>query len=262
MNKNLYKAKNFSKEVAITWFIPVAIILLWQLAVQSGWLSTRIMPAPLDVVNAGIDLAKSGELTHHFLASLERAVLGLLIGGSIGFFLGFITGLSKVAQSLLDSTIQMIRNIPLLALVPLVVLWFGIGEISKIFILSMAVFFPIYLNTFHGLRSVDKDLIEMGKVYGLSRFGLFKEVILPGAMPSILVGLRMSLGYMWLFLVVAETIAANVGIGYMTMNAREFLQTDIMVLGILLYAFLGKSSDVLAGFLERYTLKWHKGYQK
>lgn len=256
------RVKLYSIDFLVTWFIPILIIIVWQIIVQNGWLSTRIMPAPLDVVNAGISLAISGDLLHHFSASLQRAVLGLLIGGSIGFFLGFITGLSKIAQNLLDSTIQMIRNIPLLALVPLVVLWFGIGEVSKIFLLSMAVFFPIYLNTFHGLRSVDKDLIEMGKVYGLSRYGLFKEVILPGAMPSILVGLRMSLGYMWLFLVVAETIAANVGIGYMTMNAREFLQTDIMVLGILLYAFLGKSSDILAGFLERYTLKWHKGYQK
>ena len=258
----LNRVRLYSIDFLVTWFIPILIIVVWQISVQSGWLSTRIMPAPLDVVNAGITLAVSGELLHHFSASLERAILGLVIGGSIGFFLGFITGLSKLAQNLLDSTIQMIRNIPLLALVPLVVLWFGIGEVSKIFLLSMAVFFPIYLNTFHGLRSVDKDLIEMGKVYGLSRYGLFKEVILPGAMPSILVGLRMSLGYMWLFLVVAETIAANVGIGYMTMNAREFLQTDIMVLGILLYAFLGKSSDILAGFLEKYTLKWHKGYQK
>ena len=258
----LNRVKLYSIDFLVTWFIPILIIVIWQIIVQNGWLSTRIMPAPLDVVNAGISLAISGDLLHHFSASLQRAVLGLLIGGSIGFLLGFITGLSKIAQALLDSTIQMIRNIPLLALVPLVVLWFGIGEVSKIFLLSMAVFFPIYLNTFHGLRSVDKDLIEMGKVYGLSRYGLFKEVILPGAMPSILVGLRMSLGYMWLFLVVAETIAANVGIGYMTMNAREFLQTDIMVLGILLYAFLGKSSDILAGFLEKYTLKWHKGYQK
>lgn len=262
MAKVITSTKIFLTNSLITWFIPITIIVVWQIAVQSGWLSTRIMPAPLDVINAAITLGASGELLHHFSASLERAVLGLLIGGSIGFALGFITGLSKLAQDLLDSTIQMIRNIPLLALVPLVVLWFGIGEVSKIFLLSMAVFFPIYLNTFHGLRSVDKDLIEMGKVYGLSRYGLFKEVILPGAMPSILVGLRMSLGYMWLFLVVAETIAANVGIGYMTMNAREFLQTDIMVLGILLYAFLGKSSDILAGFLEKYTLKWHKGYQK
>ena len=258
----LNRVKLYSIDFLVTWFIPILIIVIWQIIVQNGWLSTRIMPAPLDVVNAGISLAISGDLLHHFSASLQRAVLGLLIGGSIGFLLGFITGLSKIAQALLDSTIQMIRNIPLLALVPLVVLWFGIGEVSKIFLLSMAVFFPIYLNTFHGLRSVDKDLIEMGKVYGLSRYGLFKEVILPGAMPSILVGLRMSLGYMWLFLVVAETIAANVGIGYMTMNAREFLQTDVMVLGILLYAFLGKSSDILAGFLEKYTLKWHKGYQK
>lgn len=254
--------KSYLIESLTIWFIPILIIFIWQVSVQSGWLSTRIMPAPLDVLYAGINLASNGELYKHFLASLERAVLGLLIGGVIGFILGFFTGLSKMAENLFDSTIQMIRNIPLLAVVPLVVLWFGIGEVGKIFLISVAVFFPIYLNTFHGLRSVDKDLIEMGKVYGLSRYGLFRHVILPGAMPSILVGLRMSLGFMWLYLVVAETIAANVGIGYMTMNAREFLQTDIMVLGILLYAFLGKSSDIIAGLIERYTLKWHKGYQK
>ena len=262
MTKVINNAKLFCANCFITWLIPMLIITIWQISVQSGWLSTRILPSPLDVVHAGITLALNGALLQHFLASLERALWGLLIGGSIGFVLGFVTGLFKIAQKLMDSTIQMIRNIPLLALVPLVVLWFGIGEVSKIFLVSMAVFFPIYLNTFHGLRSVDKDLIEMGKVYGLNSFGLFKEVILPGAMPSILVGLRMSLGYMWLFLVVAETIAANEGIGYMTMNAREFLQTDIMVLGILLYAILGKGSDILAGVLERYALKWHHGYQK
>jgi len=213
------------------------------------------------VLKVGIQLASTGELYHHFLASFKRAITGLLIGGSIGFLLGFVTGLSRLAQNLIDSSIQMIRNVPLLALVPLVILWFGIGEGGKIFLVALAVFFPIYLNTFHGLRSVDKDLIEMGRTYGLSQFALFREVILPGAMPSILVGLRMSLGYMWLFLVVAETISANEGIGYMTMNAREFLQTDVMVLGIAIYALLGKGSDVLAGMLERHCLKWHKGYQ-
>ena len=154
----------------------------------------------------------------------------------------------------------MVRNMPLLALVPLVILWFGIGEEGKLFLVALAVFFPIYLNTFHGLRSVDKDLIEMGRVYGLGGFALFREVILPGALPSILVGLRMSLGYMWLFLVVAETIASSEGIGYMTMNAREFMQTDVMVLGIAIYALLGKISDVLAGLMERRWLKWHTGY--
>jgi sulfonate transport system permease protein len=254
-------SKSFRPDWLLTWLLPILIVIIWQLAAQFGFLSTRILPAPFDVLKVGVQLASSGELYHHFLASFKRAITGLLIGGSIGFFLGFVTGLSRLAQNLLDSTIQMVRNVPLLAVVPLVILWFGIGEGGKIFLVSLAVFFPIYLNTFHGLRSVDKDLIEMGRTYGLSRFALFREVIFPGALPSILVGLRMSLGYMWLFLVVAETISANEGIGYMTMNAREFLQTDVMVLGIAIYALLGKSSDVLAGLLERHCLKWHKGYQ-
>lgn len=245
----------------LPWLLPVSIVIIWQAAAQSGWLSTRILPAPLDVLKVGVQLASSGELYHHFLASANRAVMGLLIGGTIGFLLGMLTGLSRTAQHTLDSTIQMVRNVPLLALIPLVILWFGIGEEGKVFLVALAVFFPIYLNTFHGLRSVDKDLIEMGRIYGLGRIALFREVILPGALPSILVGLRLSLGYMWLFLVVAETISSSEGIGYMTMNAREFLQTDVMVLGIAFYALLGKSSDVLAGLLERHWLKWHTGYR-
>ncbi|HZW24634.1 MAG TPA: ABC transporter permease subunit [Gallionella sp.] len=248
-------------EWLLPWLLPVVLVVGWQVAAQSGWLSTRILPAPLDVLKVGVQLASSGELYHHFLASAQRAVIGLLIGGSIGFALALATGLSRIAQHTLDSTIQMVRNVPLLALIPLVILWFGIGEEGKVFLVALAVFFPIYLNTFHGLRSVDKDLVEMGRVYGLGRFALFREVILPGALPSILVGLRLSLGYMWLFLVVAETISSSEGIGYMTMNAREFLQTDVMVLGIAFYALLGKSSDVLAGLLERNCLKWHKGYR-
>lgn len=255
------RVRTFDTAWLLPWLLPVALVLGWQAVAQLGWLSTRILPAPLEVLKVGIQLTASGELYHHFIASAKRAVTGLLIGGSIGFLLGLATGLSPLAQRLLDSTIQMVRNVPLLALIPLVILWFGIGEEGKVFLVALAVFFPIYLNTFHGLRSVDKDLIEMGRVYGLGRFALFREVILPGALPSILVGLRMSLGFMWLFLVVAETISSSEGIGYMTMNAREFLQTDVMVLGIAFYALLGKSSDVLAGLLERHCLKWHKGYR-
>lgn len=259
--KLINKIKKNLAEKFIIWIIPILILLAWQVSSQNGWLVSNVMPGLFDVLKAGATLIINGELIHHLIASIKRALLGLIIGGSIGFILGFITGLSKMAENLFDSTIQMIRTIPLLTLVPLIILWFGIDEFSKIFLLAMAVFFPIYLNTFHGIRSVDKDLIEMGKAYGLNSYGLFVNIIFPGAMPSILVGLRMALGFMWLYLVVAETIASSEGIGYMTMNARDFLQTDIMVLGILLYAILGKFSDIFASFLEKKYLKWHKGYK-
>ena len=155
----------------------------------------------------------------------------------------------------------MVRNIPALALIPLVILWFGIDESAKLFLIAVAVFFPIYLNTFHGIRNVDPGLIEMGRTYGLNRWQLYTQIILPGAISSILVGLRFSLGLMWVILIVAETISAQAGIGYMTMNAREFLQTDIVLVGILLYAALGKLADLFARALERSWLRWHPGYQ-
>ena len=155
----------------------------------------------------------------------------------------------------------MLRNVPPLALIPLVILWFGIDESAKLFLVAVGVFFPIYLNTFHGIRSVEPGLIEMARSYGLSGFALWRHVILPGALPSVLVGLRFSLGLMWVLLIVAETISAQSGIGYLTMNAREFLQTDVVLVGILLYAALGKLADVLAKALERGWLRWHPGYR-
>lgn len=164
----------------------------------------------------------SGELWQHVKVSAGRALLGLLIGGGLGLLLGLLNGSSRFASTLLDTTLQMIRNIPALALIPLVILWFGIDETAKLFLVAVGVFFPIYINTYHGIRSVDPQLIEMGKSYGLSRWQLYKEIILPGAMPSILVGLRFALGLVWVLLIVAETISAQAGIGYMTMNAREF----------------------------------------
>jgi sulfonate transport system permease protein len=243
------------------WVVPVVLLGTWQAAAQLGWLSTRILPAPLDVVKAAVTLALSGELWSHVWTSTWRALVGFVIGGGLGLGLGLLTGSFTKAETLLDSTVQMIRNIPPLALIPLVILWFGIEEKAKLFLVSLGVFFPLYINTFHGIRSVDKGLIEMGRSYGLSGWQLYKEVILPGALPSILVGVRYSLGLMWVILIVAETISADAGIGHMTMNAREFLQTDVVLLGILLYALLGKLADLLAKGLERYWLRWHPGYQ-
>ncbi len=193
--------------------------------------------------------------------SSQRALIGLLIGGGIGFVLGVINGIWRPAETLLDSSVQMLRTVPHLAIIPLVILWFGIGEEAKIFLVVIGVLFPVYLNTFHGIRTVDRGLIEMARVYGLGQGPLFWRVILPGALPSVLVGLRYALGIMWLTLIVAETISASSGIGYMTMNAREFLQTDVVLLGIIVYALLGKLADVLTRALERRALSWHPAYQ-
>ena len=175
--------------------------------------------------------------------------------------LGFITGLSRWGERLLDSSVQMIRNVPHLALIPLVILWFGIDESAKIFLVALGTLFPIYLNTYHGIKNIDHGLLEMARSYGLSGFQLFAQVVLPGALPSIMVGVRFALGFMWLTLIVAETISANSGIGYLAMNAREFLQTDVVVVAIVLYALLGKLADVSAQLLERVCLRWHPAYQ-
>ncbi len=248
-------------EPLLPWLVPVALLVLWQAAATTGWLSSRILPAPTEVLKASWTLLQSGELWTHVHVSTVRALTGLAIGGGIGLVLGLLTGSVKAIETLLDSTVQMVRNIPPLALIPLVILWFGIDEAAKIFLIAIAVFFPIYINTFHGIRNVDAGLIEMARSYGLSGWQLYRQVILPGALPSILVGLRFSLGFMWVILIVAETISAQSGIGYMTMNAREFLQTDVVLVGILLYALLGKLADVLARGLERVWLRWHPGYQ-
>jgi sulfonate transport system permease protein len=245
----------------VPWLMPILILVVWETASRAGWLSTRVLPEPAAVVKAFWTLLLSGELLRNVAVSSGRALSGLAIGGGLGLALGLLTGTFRIGERLLDSTLQMVRNIPALALIPLVILWFGIDESSKLFLVSTGVFFPIYVNTFHGIRSVDKGLVEMARSYGLSGWRLYTEVILPGALPSILVGLRFSLGLMWVVLIVAETISAQSGIGYMTMNAREFLQTDVVLVGIILYALLGKLADMLAKGLERWWLRWHPGYQ-
>ncbi|MFA9219240.1 MAG: aliphatic sulfonate ABC transporter permease SsuC [Sphingomonadaceae bacterium] len=243
------------------WILPLLLIGVWQVSAQTGWLSSRVLPAPSAVLQAFWTLAVSGELWVHLRTSLWRALSGFAIGAGAGLLLGLLTGSFRRAETLLDTTLQMIRNIPALALIPLVILWFGIDETAKLFLLAVGVFFPVYLNTFHGIRSADAGLIEMARSYGLSGWPLYRDVILPAALPSILVGVRFSLGLVWVLLIVAETISAQAGIGYMTMNAREFLQTDVVLVGILLYALLGKLADLLSRALENHFLRWHPAYR-
>ncbi|WP_082219269.1 aliphatic sulfonate ABC transporter permease SsuC [Massilia sp. NR 4-1] len=243
------------------WLLPAALLIAWELASRIGWLSSRVLPEPWAVAQAFYTLAASGELWQHLGKSLWRAAAGFAIGAGSGLALGLLTGSFRSAATLLDTTLQMIRNIPALALIPLVILWFGIDESAKLFLLAVGVFFPVYLNTYHGIRNADQSLIEMARSYGLYGWALYRDVILPGALPSILVGVRFALGLVWVLLIVAETISAQAGIGYMTMNAREFLQTDVVLVGILLYALLGKAADLLARALERHFLSWNPAYR-
>jgi sulfonate transport system permease protein len=244
----------------LPWIVPLAILLAWQVASQAGLLADQVLPAPTEVAAAFWRVARSGELLRDISVSAGRAFAGFAIGGGIGFALGMLNGLSGLSEKLTDSTLQMVRNIPHLALIPLVILWFGIGEEAKLFLVALGVFFPIYVNTLHGVRSVDRQLLEMARAYGMSERAIFWRVVFPGALPSIFVGLRYGLGIMWLTLIVAETISASSGIGFMAMNAREFMMVDVVVVSILIYAVLGKLADSVARLLERACLSWNPVY--
>lgn len=247
---------------ALSWLLPAFIFLIWELAARRGLISPQVMPAPSRVFQTGYELLASGELLVHLSASMMRAAIGFVIGGLLGFGLGVVTGFSPLAHALLDRSIQMLRAIPFLALLPLVIIWFGVDEGGKIFLVSLAVLFPIYINTVLGIRQIDPKLLELAKVTGLSRPEIVRRIILPGAMPSVLTGVRYSLASAWLALVIAETLATTKGIGFLAMDAREFLQTDVILLTILTYAVIGVMADVLARVLENRLLGWHPNYAR
>lgn len=248
--------------VASGWLLPVGIVVIWELLTRLGFVRSNVLPPPTAVLQAFLKLAATGELWENIWISTLRALSGLVIGGSIGFVFGLLNGLSRLSRRYTDTTLQMIRNVPHLALIPLVILWFGIDEEAKIFLVALGVFFPIYVNTLLGIQTTDPHLVEMARSYGMSRFDQFWNVILPGAAPSIFVGLRYALGIMWLTLIVAETISANSGLGHMAMDAREFLMLDVVVLSIVIYALLGKLADVVARLLEQLSLQWHPAFQR
>jgi sulfonate transport system permease protein len=246
----------------LSWLVPVLLVLAWEALARFGKIPTYILPAPTKVVATGISLIENGTLIPDIGISLLRAVSGFAIGGSIGFALGVAVGFSRTAGLLLDRTILMLRAIPFLAVLPLVIVWLGIGEGAKIFLVAFGVAFPIYVNTVLGIRQVDPKLIELGRVTGLPARTLIRRIILPGALPSILNGVRYALATAWLALVVAETIAASSGIGFLAMDAREFLRTDVIVLVIVIYAAIGVAADSVAKLLERRLLAWHPNYAR
>ncbi|MGW4940212.1 ABC transporter permease subunit [Actinoplanes sp. NPDC004185] len=244
----------------ISWAVPLLLLLTWELLARAGIIAPNVLPAPSSVGATAWRLTETGELPTHLWESLKRAAIGLAIGGSIGLVLGVLTGFSRLAEAIVDRNIQIVRAIPFLAILPLVMVWFGVGESGRYFLVALGTLFPIYLNTVLGIRQVDPKLLEMGRVIGLPRLRLVRTVILPGALPSVLLGVRLALTNAWLALVIAETVGAPAGIGFMATNAREFLQTDVIVLVIVLYALIGLSTDLIARALERRLLAWHPNY--
>jgi sulfonate transport system permease protein len=244
----------------LSWLAPVLLVIVWEWLAQAGWLSPQVLPAPSKVIRTAFKLATTGTLLNDLGVSLLRAAAGFTIGAAVGAGLGILVGFSRIAEAAIDRSVQMIRAIPFLAALPLVIVWLGVGEAEKIFLVALGVTFPIYINTVLGIRQVDPKLLELGRVQGLGAIQLIRRIILPGALPSILTGVRYALATAWLALVVAETIGAQSGIGFLAMDAREFLRTDVIVLTIMIYALIGVAADGIARFLERRLLAWHPNY--
>ncbi|WP_082582324.1 ABC transporter permease [Aeromicrobium sp. Root236] len=240
---------------------PVAILVLWQVTSELGWLPEKIAPAPTAIVQAGVDLWKIGELGTDLTTSLRRVGIGLAIGLTIGITTGIIAGLLRSGEYLFNGVVQIVHTIPLLAVLPLMIVWFGIDELTKVLLISFGAGLPMYLNLFAAIRGVDQRLIEMARAAGVGRARLITRVLLPGALPGFLVGLRFSLAYSVLGLVAAETVNANAGIGYLINRAQTYLRTDQVYLGLVIYAVLGLLADQFVRILERVLLQWRPSYE-
>jgi sulfonate transport system permease protein len=241
--------------------LPIFVIFAWQLVGMSGTVSKTVLPTPIDIVQAAYQLTISGELFTHLKVSLFRAVAGFLLGAGIGLLAGIAVGFSTKTEDVIDPTIQMLRTIPHLAVAPLFILWFGFGEASKILLIAKGAFFPVYVNTFLGIRGVDAKLFDVARILHFSRWKKITLLIIPSALPAILSGIRLSLGAAWLGLVVAELMGSTEGIGYMMMDARQFSNTDIVFVGIILFAVVGKLTDSFVRVLEKRLLRWQDTYK-
>src|ERR1700683_5165740 len=235
---------------------PVALLLLWQGESALRIVSQQKLPPPTEVWSTAVSLITTnspayGTLQDAMLVSLERVAIGFGLGAAAGISLAIITGLSRSGEYALDPHLQMLRTLPLFGLIPVFIVWFGIGELPKILLITIAATIPLYLNTFAGIRSVDARLAELGQVLHLRRGELIRHIVLPGALPQIFTGLRLSLGASWLALVVAEQINASAGLGYMITQAEQFDRNDVIFVCLLVYCILGLLTDALVRLLER-----------
>lgn len=238
--------------------VPLLIIALWAVGSHMGWIAPNVLAPPLVVLKTAWQLATSGVLWHHLSISLTRAAMGLLIGGGLGLVLGALAGLHKVGEELIDPTAQMVRAIPFLALVPLFIVWFGIGEVSKVLLIAAAAAKPMYLNAYGGVRSADHKLLEAGLIFGMTPWQRARDIYWPAALPLLMVGLRLALTLSLIALIAVEVINTSQGIGFLMLQAQEFFQTEILLVCMVIYALFGLSSDLLVRLLEWLLMPWRR----
>ena len=243
---------------------PLVILVIWQLVSSSGLISEQKLPPPTSVWHTALTLITTnspayGTLQGAMVVSLQRVAIGFAVGGLIGLVAGLIAGLSRLGEYSVDPPMQMLRTVPLFGLIPVFIVWFGIGQLPKVLLIALGASIPLYLNTFAGIRSVDAKLAEAGQSLGLSWSEMIRHIILPGALPQVLVGLRQSLGIAWLALVVAEQINANAGLGFIINQGQAFLNNSVIFVALLVYCVLGLLTDALVRLLERRALVWRRG---
>lgn len=235
-------------------FASVAIV--WWLAGRAGWANAYLLPTPSTVISALADLVTSGALLKHTLISLQRVLLGFALSVALALPLAVLMSASRIARTVFDPLLEFLRQVPPLALIPLLILWLGIGEAQKLGIIVLASFFPVFLGFRGGIANVDPKLIEVGRVAGLSRYEILTRIVLPSALPELVVGLRISLGYSWRALVGAELIASSAGLGYMIIDAENLARTDIVLAGILVIGSIGLLSDILLRLAINSAFPW------
>ncbi|MGW1837416.1 ABC transporter permease [Streptomyces sp. BBFR2] len=235
---------------------PVTLLVVWQVLSATGALQEDVLASPGTIARTAAGLVADGTLPSAMAVSLQRVAVGLLIGGVAGIVLALLSGLSRFGEDLIDATVQMLRSIPWVGVIPLFIIWLGIGEAPKIALIALGVAFHLYLNVYAGIRGVDAQLVEAGTSLGLGRWGLVRHVVLPGALPGAMTGLRYSLATAWLALVFGEQVNADDGLGFLMNQAREFFRTDVIVVCLVVYALLGLLADFLVRTLERLLLQW------
>jgi sulfonate transport system permease protein len=234
------------------------VLAVWSIGSAAHRFDSRTLPAPWTVVNTGWNLSVHGSLGHDMTTSATRAGWGFLFGLAFAVSLALIAGLSRLGEAVVDGPVQLARSIPPLALVPLMILWLGIGEQFKIVIISLVVFVPIYMNLYAALSRIDSRYVELAETLRLSRWQFLRTVVIPGALPGFFVGLRLGATYAWLVLVILEQINATSGLGYRMFQAQNYGQTDVILVGVTIYALLGLFSDTVIRTVERRVLSWQR----